>query len=121
MLSCQLECNRCYTPRWLANFRDGQDFNIHHRSYANLGNERPGDLEVLCLRCHQLEHSIGPSDYCHRCDVPLYDTVIQPSLCCECSQSHEFIRLGKMPNARLFGLFKGESLDDLYLVEQGAR
>lgn len=25
---------------------------VHHRTYENLYNEKPGDLEVLCRRCH---------------------------------------------------------------------
>lgn len=29
---------------------------VHHRTYANLGNERPADLTVLCSRCHQWHH-----------------------------------------------------------------
>ena len=29
---------------------------VHHRSYARLWRERPGDLEALCRRCHRLEH-----------------------------------------------------------------
>jgi hypothetical protein len=28
----------------------------HHRTYANLGNEKPIDLTVLCNECHDLIH-----------------------------------------------------------------
>lgn len=28
----------------------------HHRTYARFGNERPGDLTVLCRVCHELYH-----------------------------------------------------------------
>lgn len=28
----------------------------HHVTYANLGNEQPGDIIVLCKNCHQKEH-----------------------------------------------------------------
>lgn len=115
MLRTQAECNQCYIPRWLANLRDGQDFNVHHRSYVNLGNERPEDLEVLCHRCHQLEHSIGPSIYCYHCDVPLYGILAKPALCCECSKTRKFVRLGDNPMRGIFGIFEGNP-DDLVLV-----
>ncbi len=29
---------------------------VHHTSYANLGNEFDGDLLVLCRSCHEAEH-----------------------------------------------------------------
>lgn len=29
---------------------------VHHRTYERLGHERPGDLTVLCRRCHDLFH-----------------------------------------------------------------
>lgn len=29
---------------------------VHHRSYENLGAERPGDIVVLCSDCHGLFH-----------------------------------------------------------------
>lgn len=32
---------------------------VHHRTYANLGNEEPEDLTVLCDSCHELFHSNG--------------------------------------------------------------
>lgn len=32
------------------------NINVHHRTYENLGNERPGDLIVLCKDCHKLFH-----------------------------------------------------------------
>jgi 5-methylcytosine-specific restriction endonuclease McrA len=28
----------------------------HHRSYANIPNERPDDLIVLCFNCHRRHH-----------------------------------------------------------------
>ena len=34
--------------------------NAHHRTYKNLGNEQPGDLTVLCRRCHQKHHLPPP-------------------------------------------------------------
>jgi 5-methylcytosine-specific restriction endonuclease McrA len=41
------QCERCGVNQYL---------NIHHRHYNTLGNERNGDLEVLCRDCHRLEH-----------------------------------------------------------------
>lgn len=32
---------------------------VHHRTYANLGAELPGDLLVLCDDCHHLYHNTG--------------------------------------------------------------
>ncbi len=29
---------------------------VHHLTYANLGAERPEDLQVLCEQCHRWEH-----------------------------------------------------------------
>lgn len=29
---------------------------VHHLTYANLGAERPEDLQVLCEDCHRSEH-----------------------------------------------------------------
>ena len=33
--------------------------NTHHRTYENLGNERPEDLIVLCESCHTIFHDNG--------------------------------------------------------------
>lgn len=32
---------------------------VHHRTYENLGNERPEDVVVLCEECHALYHKRG--------------------------------------------------------------
>jgi 5-methylcytosine-specific restriction endonuclease McrA len=29
---------------------------LHHKHYETLGREAPGDLEVLCRRCHRAKH-----------------------------------------------------------------
>ena len=42
-------CERCGSPR---------DLNVHHKTYARLGNEQADDLAVLCRACHQKEHGI---------------------------------------------------------------
>jgi hypothetical protein len=41
---CSL-CNRASRP-----------LNVHHRTYERVGNERPGDLIVLCDECHGMFH-----------------------------------------------------------------
>ena len=32
---------------------------VHHRTYANRGNEQPGDLVTLCDNCHATFHECG--------------------------------------------------------------
>ena len=29
---------------------------VHHKTYGRVGKERPGDVEVLCLPCHEQHH-----------------------------------------------------------------
>jgi len=46
---------------FLANYKcqicnSGEILNVHHRTYENLGMEKPGDLMVLCKGCHELFH-----------------------------------------------------------------
>lgn len=43
-------CQICYTPESEA------VLHTHHRTYRNLGNEKPEDLIVLCEDCHFLFH-----------------------------------------------------------------
>ncbi len=33
---------------------EGVVLEVHHRTYANLGNEQPGDLTALCRPCHRV-------------------------------------------------------------------
>ena len=37
------------------------DLHVHHRTYERVGSEHPGDLTVLCARCHGLFHGILPA------------------------------------------------------------
>lgn len=51
---------RCARPH--GRFDDGAwgeeaTMHVHHLTYANRGNERFADLELLCFRCHQEIHS----------------------------------------------------------------
>lgn len=54
-------CAKCEIPRWLAEIAYDQDLNVHHLSYANLGDEDWDDLQALCRRCHEME-KFGRSD-----------------------------------------------------------
>lgn len=33
---------------------------VHHRTYANRGNERPEDVIALCAECHERHHEVIP-------------------------------------------------------------
>ncbi len=41
------KCERCNSTYRLQ---------IHHKTYENVFNEEPEDLEILCKRCHEAEH-----------------------------------------------------------------
>jgi hypothetical protein len=49
-------CERCRLQRYLVILIFKKDLNVHHKHYNTLGRERWGDLEVLCPRCHTIEH-----------------------------------------------------------------
>lgn len=36
------------------------ELHAHHRTYDNLGNEKPGDITVLCVGCHAHFHERIP-------------------------------------------------------------
>jgi 5-methylcytosine-specific restriction endonuclease McrA len=40
-------CTRCKSPT---------NLHAHHVTYARLGNEAPGDVLILCDKCHNAEH-----------------------------------------------------------------
>ena len=44
-------CESCGTNR--------TKLDVHHLTYARLGHEKPGDLQVLCRNCHETKHSSG--------------------------------------------------------------
>lgn len=43
-------CQMCNTDKLLQ---------VHHRTYANRGSEKPGDVTVLCRDCHEAFHKNG--------------------------------------------------------------
>lgn len=82
-------CARCVMPRWLAVIAYDQDLHVHHKTYANLGNEDWDDLESLCRRCHEIE-TFGRSDLrklkgtnCKSCGYTHWNTY--SPLCAECA------------------------------------
>lgn len=42
-------CERCGSKTKL---------HVHHKTYEHKGRELPGDLSVLCKRCHEAEHGL---------------------------------------------------------------
>ncbi len=50
---CENRCQICNSSR------DQSILDTHHRTYDRIGNERPGDLIVLCRDCHTLFHENG--------------------------------------------------------------
>jgi len=82
-------CARCEMPRWLAEIAYDQDLNVHHKSYANVGNEDWDDLEPLCRRCHEI-HKFGRSELrepksviCENCRVKHWDPYCDFCPACE--------------------------------------
>ena len=46
----QRACGKCQVCS------SGTGLEVHHRTYENLGDEKPADLTVLCDKCHDLFH-----------------------------------------------------------------
>lgn len=42
-------CSKC---GWTRNLQ------LHHTSYAHVGNERMSELTPLCVKCHRIEHGL---------------------------------------------------------------
>lgn len=61
------ECQRCH---W--NFcRD--ELEVHHLTYERLGNEKDGDLVVVCKRCHGILDNIRANESEQRRQNALYE------------------------------------------------
>ena len=52
---CQV-CNNKSGTKWYKSPAENKLLVSHHRTYANVGNEKPIDLTVLCNECHNLIH-----------------------------------------------------------------
>ena len=46
--SAGYKCQLCGT--------DGVQLHVHHKTYDNIGEEKPDDLIVLCKACHKKQH-----------------------------------------------------------------
>jgi len=44
---------------------------VHHRTYARLGRERPEDLVVLCSRHHRMIHGTYDDCVAHQLTLPI--------------------------------------------------
>ena len=44
------ECQMCHQKI------EGRDRKVHHLSYDRIGNELPGDVTLLCSKCHDKIH-----------------------------------------------------------------
>ena len=53
----------------------GGRLDVHHITYARLGNELPDDVEALCRDCHKKKHDSG--------EARRFSDVFPPKLCCE--------------------------------------
>jgi len=49
ILTTRKKCERCGSKHQLQ---------VHHKTYKNIFNEEPDDLELLCAKCHQNEHNL---------------------------------------------------------------
>ena len=46
--SAGYKCQLCGT--------DNVELHVHHKTYDNIGEEKPDDLIVLCKACHEKQH-----------------------------------------------------------------
>jgi len=49
ILQTRKKCERCGSKKCL---------HVHHKTYKNIYNEEPEDLELLCSKCHENEHNL---------------------------------------------------------------
>jgi hypothetical protein len=49
----KLRCNRCSKKMTKSNRKQ---FAVHHKNYESMGYESMKHLELLCKRCHEMEH-----------------------------------------------------------------
>lgn len=97
-------CARCDIPRWLAEIAYDQDLNVHHLSYANLGDEDDNDLEPLCRRCHEID-KFGRSElrepktaHCHLCSEKHWNPYSDLCLACDSDRErNEYFSLFPQP------------------------
>jgi len=49
-------CEECGISNVWSYLIYGQPVNVHHKTYDNIGAEKPSDVLVLCRRCHEVQH-----------------------------------------------------------------
>lgn len=59
------ECEKCHSQVDLA---------VHHKNYDNVGNEKDGDLIVLCEVCHTKHHN--EEKYPSKFDGHIFDGIL---------------------------------------------
>lgn len=50
------QCERCRMDEATSKKKYRQGLNVHHKTYKNIGKEKPADVIVLCWACHMGEH-----------------------------------------------------------------
>src|SRR5438105_3979974 len=64
-------CESCKIDDYKAYQKYRQSLNVHHKTYRNLGHEQPGDVELLCYRCHMDKHGeVGWVDFVQGFSMP---------------------------------------------------
>lgn len=58
-------CEVCGIDNAEAYKRYRQGLNVHHKTYKNIGNEKPEDVVALCYQCHMGKH--GQEDWVKFC------------------------------------------------------
>jgi hypothetical protein len=53
--------NRCGKKQACKNCRCRKNLDVHHLNYRNIYDVTVDDLEVLCRRCHMIEHGEAPA------------------------------------------------------------
>lgn len=43
---------------WRCEFCSNHAEEVHHKTYVNVGNEAPEDLQAVCRRCHKRLHAV---------------------------------------------------------------
>ena len=51
------KCEGCGIENRTAFQKFGMRLNVHHKTYDNIGHEKPEDVELLCYRCHMNRHA----------------------------------------------------------------
>lgn len=52
-------CARCSITEYENRYLHGEGLHGHHRTYERFGEERIEDIELLCSKCHALEHGLA--------------------------------------------------------------